>query len=89
MPRSTYGINYKDIVIVGNDRGSIFFSEEVIAILTDISEICFDETFYTVPIQFYQLWTIFIVVNTIKKRLLFLLHTKNLESCSENKSCIQ
>ena len=63
LPGTPYGINYKGTIIVGNDRAFIFFSEEIIAILADISEICFDGTIYTVPIQFYQLWTIFIVVN--------------------------
>ena len=63
LPGTPYGINYKGTINVGNDRAFIFFSEEIIAILADISEICFDGTFYTVPIQFYQLWTIFIVVN--------------------------
>ena len=40
-----------------------FFSDEITSIMLDISEICFDGTFFTVPVQFYQLWTIFIVID--------------------------
>ena len=31
--------------------------------ILDISEICFDGTFFTVLVQFHQLWTIFIVTD--------------------------
>ena len=32
-------------------------------LLDEITDIQFDGTFYTVPVQFYQLWTIFVVVD--------------------------
>ena len=63
LPGTPYGMYFKDAITVGNDFAFIFFSQEITRILPDILEICFDGTFYTVPSQFYQLWTIFIVVN--------------------------
>ena len=58
-----YGLFLKDCVTVGDNQAFIFFSDETMTILAEISDISFDGTFYTVPKQFYQLWTIFIVVN--------------------------
>ena len=63
LPGTLYGIHFQGSVVIGSDRAFIFFSNELIPMLVDVSEICFDGTFFTVPMQFYQLWTIFIVVN--------------------------
>ena len=46
-------------VDVGCDVGVIFFSDVVTSTLSNVGDIHFDGTFYTVPSQFYQLWTIF------------------------------
>ena len=40
----------------------VFFSDEIRVLLAEATHIQFDGTFYTVPVQFYQLWTIFIAV---------------------------
>ena len=50
---------YKGAVQVGEDIGVVFFSERMNEFLTGVEEIQFDGTFFTVPIQFYQLWTVF------------------------------
>ena len=41
----------------------IFYSETMMNLLPEITDIQFDGTFYTVPVKFYQLWTIFVVVD--------------------------
>ena len=43
----------------GCDIGVIFFSDRMTATLSEVEDIYFDGTFYTVPSQFYQLWTFF------------------------------
>ena len=63
LPGTSYGLHFKGAVTAGKEYAFIFFSQEITPILPEILEICFDGTFYTVPCQFYQLWTIFIVVN--------------------------
>ena len=45
-----------------NQTAVVFFSNEIRASLAEFTNIQFDGTFDTVPIQFYQLWTIFIAV---------------------------
>ena len=62
LPGTIFGMHFKASVFRGEDSGFIFFSDEITSIMVDISEICFDGTFFTVPVQFYQLWTIFIVI---------------------------
>ena len=54
-----YAIYYRGAVQVGEDIGVVFFSEKMNEFLTGVEEIQFDGTFYSVPIQFYQLWTVF------------------------------
>ena len=54
-----YGVYYREEVIVGADIGIFFYSYKIAQVLTEIDEIQFDGTFYTVLIHFYQLWTIF------------------------------
>ena len=57
-----YELFTKYFVTVG-DNQAFFFSDVTMTILAEISDISFDGTFYTVPKQFYQLWTIYIVVD--------------------------
>ena len=63
LPGTMYGMFFKDCVTVGGNQAFIFFSDAMTNILGDVTEVSFDGTFYTVPKQFYQLWTIFIVTN--------------------------
>ncbi|KAI6654473.1 hypothetical protein LOD99_869 [Oopsacas minuta] len=56
---SDFGIYYKGEVQVGCETGVIFFSDKIKISLSEVDHIYFDGTFYTVPSQFYQLWTIF------------------------------
>ena len=67
-----------------------FFSDEITSIMLDISEICFDCTFFTVPVQFYQLWTIFIVIDLhVIPAIHCLLTEKSEELCQAVLSKIQ
>ena len=63
LPGTMYGMFFKDCVMVGGNQAFIFFSDAMTNILGDVTEVSFDGTFYTVPKQFYQLWTIFIDTN--------------------------
>ena len=56
------GKHFKFSVTTGNQVAVVFFSDEIQALLVEASSIQFDGTFDVVPIQFYQLWTIFISV---------------------------
>ena len=44
---------------MGLEIGVIFYSDKFSQVLTEVEDIQFDGTFYTVPMQFYQLWTLF------------------------------
>ena len=48
-----------------NDKTAVIFSEHIQSILAEIGHIHvqFDGTFYTVTVQFYQLWTIFVSID--------------------------
>ena len=59
IPLSPFGIYFKGEVQVGCDVGIVFFSDKMSTILSEVEDVYFDGTFYTVPSQFYQLWTIF------------------------------
>eukprot|EP00800_Vazella_pourtalesii_P004687 TRINITY_DN15436_c0_g1_i1.p1 TRINITY_DN15436_c0_g1~~TRINITY_DN15436_c0_g1_i1.p1 ORF type:complete len:126 (-),score=8.15 TRINITY_DN15436_c0_g1_i1:78-455(-) len=56
---SQFGIYFKGGVQVGCDVGMIFFSDKMATTLSEVEDVHFDGTFYTVPSQSYQLWTIF------------------------------
>ena len=60
IPSSPFGIYFKGEVRVGCDVGIDFFSDKMSTILSEVEDVYFDGTFYTVPSQFYQLWTIFV-----------------------------
>ena len=62
LPTTNFAVNLKATVIVDGRIGVIFFSDKLYGFLADITNIQFDGTFYTVPKQFYQLWTLFLSV---------------------------
>ena len=62
LPTTPYGQFFKIQVTCGEHTAVIFFSEQMATLLSDVTNIQFDGTFYTVPIQFTQLWTIFVSV---------------------------
>ena len=59
---TSFGKYYKFSVSVGNEIGVIFLSDQMNEFLSQVTNIQYDGTFFTVPIQFYQLWTILISV---------------------------
>lgn len=62
LPTTSLGVHFKFSVRCEDQVGVVFFSDEIRSILSEVTNIQFDGTFYTVPVQFYQLWTIFIAV---------------------------
>ena len=60
LPTATFAVNLKATVIVDGRIAVIFFSDKLYDLLADITNIQFDGTFYTVPKQFCQLWTLFL-----------------------------
>ena len=56
------GKHFKSSVTNGHQVAVVFFSDEIQAKLVEAASIQFDGTFAVVPIQFYQLWKIFISV---------------------------
>ena len=54
-----YAVYYRGEVTVGLEIGVIFYSDKFSQVLTEVEDIQFDGTFYTVPMQYYQLWTLF------------------------------
>ena len=59
---TSFGKYYKSSVSVGNEIGVIFLSDQMNEFLSQVTNIQYDGTFFTVPIQFYRLWTILISV---------------------------
>ena len=64
LTTSSLGAHFKFSVTSGDQIGVVFFSDEIRSILSEVTNIQFDGTFYTVPAQFYQLWTIFVAVGS-------------------------
>ena len=62
LPTTTFGKFHKSTVSVNDQTALIFFSDIMRELITQIPDIQFDGTFYCVPKQFYQLWTIFVTV---------------------------
>ena len=62
LSTTTFRQFYRCSVSIDNHTAIIFFSNKLKNLLPQIRSIQFDGTFYTVPVQFYQLWTIFIAV---------------------------
>ena len=63
LPESTFATHHKFTVTTTNHTAVIFYSERMKSYLSEISKIQSDGTFYTVPTQFSQLWTIFVVID--------------------------
>ena len=59
---TTFGKYFKFSVTNGDHTGIVFFSEQMIGFLSEVTNIQFDGTFFAVPIQFTQLWTVFVSV---------------------------
>ena len=93
MLSSTHlGTYHKFTVTCDGQTGVFFFSDQMKTFMAEVTNIQFDGTFYTVPNQFYQLWTVFVSVgrNTLPA-IHYLLTAKNqelyqavLESLKEN-----
>ena len=62
LPTTDFGNYYKFSVTCGNQTAVVFFSDKMNNFLTEVTNIQFDGTFFTVPVQFFQLWTIFVAV---------------------------
>ena len=62
LSTTPYGEYFKIHVTCGEETGVIFFSEQMVALLSEVTNIQFDGIFYTVPNQFSQLWTVFVSV---------------------------
>ena len=64
LPTTAFGDYYKFSVTCGNDQTAVvFFSDKMKGFLFEVTNVQFDGTFFTVPVQFYQLWTIFVAVD--------------------------
>ena len=63
LPTTTFGKFLKSSVSVDNQTVIIFFSDKLQTFLPQVKCIQFDGTFQTIPVQFSQLWTIFISVD--------------------------
>ena len=63
LPVSTFATHHKSTVTTTTHTAVIFYSKRMKNYLTEISKIQPDGTFYTVPTQFSQLWTIFVVID--------------------------
>ena len=63
IPTTQLGKFFKFSLTSGNQTGVVLFSERMSGFLSEVSNnVLFDGTFYTVPKQFPQLWTIFVSV---------------------------
>ena len=76
------GVYHKLTVTRNGQIGVVFFSDQMKTFMPEVTNIKFDGTFFTVPIQFFQLWTIFVFVgrNTLPA-IHCLLTAKNQELC--------
>ena len=52
-------VYYRGEVTVSSEIGVLFYSDKLSQVFVEVKDIQFNGTFYTVPIQFYQLWTLF------------------------------
>ena len=92
LSSTALGIYHKFTVSCNGQIGVVFFSDQMKTFMHEVTNIQFDGTFFTVPVQFFQLWTIFVAVgrNTLPA-IHCLLTAKNqelyqavLESLKEN-----
>ena len=59
---TTFGKYFQFSVRIGDHTDVVFFSEKMMLFLSDVTDIQFGGTFFTVPIQFTQLWTLFVPI---------------------------
>ena len=59
IPNKAFGQFYQFTVARDNQIAVVFYSDKMRTFLSEITNIQFDGTFFTVPVQFSQLWTIF------------------------------
>ena len=64
LPGSSFDQHHKFTVLIDNNTAVVFASQKMVNLLSEVIHIQFDGTFYTVPLQFYQIWTIFVTVGT-------------------------
>ena len=62
LSTTSYGEHHKFTVKCGEATGVLFFSNQITALLAEITNVQFDDTFFTVPRQISQLWKIFVSV---------------------------
>ena len=79
LPITGFANNLKAIVTQSNCIAVIFFSHQIVRIVSDVSEIHIVGTFHTVPDIFYQLWTIFFSVGRHTLPAIHYLHTNEEE----------
>ena len=65
---SEFATHYKFTTSVGDEIAVVFYAEPMANTLSEINSIQSDETFYTVPSQFYQLWTIYVNIDRYTNR---------------------
>ena len=71
LPNTTFGKFHKSTVSINDQTALIFFSDKMSEVIPQTPDIQFDGTFYSVPKQFFQLWTIFV---TVGKHSLLAIH---------------
>jgi hypothetical protein len=60
LTQTTMAANYRTSIRVGHEYvGSIFYSPQLVETIVNVADIAYDGTFDTVPLLFYQLFTIF------------------------------
>ena len=62
LPTTKCAVNFKATVQLEHQIAVSFFSDKLHEIFANISDLHLDGTFYTVPKQFYELWSIFLKV---------------------------
>ena len=72
---TTFGKYFQFSVTSGDHTGVVFFSEKMMGFLSDGTNIQFDGTIFTVPIQFTQLWTLFVSVERYSLPAIYCLMT--------------
>ena len=58
----TFGKYFKFSVVSGDQTGVVLFSEQMSEFLSEVTNIQFDGTFFTIPIQFTQIWAVCVSV---------------------------
>ena len=62
LPTTPYMEHFKFAARSGDQIAAVFYSEQMSTFLAEVTNVQFDGTFFTVPKQFFQLWSIFFSV---------------------------